>query len=69
MPTHSSVNLKGESSHSLCHFTQACVLPRHLSLQLTNTFELSLHMEGRQTTSTELTAGKELGDGAVSFKT
>lgn len=68
MPTHPSVNLKGESPHSLCHFTQACELPRHLSLLLTNTFELS-HTECRQTMSTKPTAGRELEDWAVSFKT
>lgn len=42
---------------------------RHLSLLLTNTSERSLHMEVRQTLSTEPIAGRELDDGAVSFKT
>lgn len=69
MPTHPSVNLKGESPHSLPHFTQVCALPHHLSLLLTNIFERSLHMEGRQTPSTESTAGRELDDEAASFKT
>ncbi len=69
MPTHPSVNLRGESPHSLPHFTQVCVLPHHLSLLLTNTFERSLHVEGRQTPSTETTVGRELDDGAASFKT
>lgn len=69
MQTHPSVNLKGKSPHSLCHFTQACALPYHLSLLLTNTFEHSLHTKGRQTLSTEPTVGRELDDGAGSIKT
>lgn len=70
MPTQPSVNLKGESPHFLCHFTYRPVrFQCHLSVLLTNTSERSLHTEVRQTLSTEPIAGRELDDGAVSFKT
>lgn len=69
MPTHPNVNMKRVSTHSLCHFTQACALPHHLSRLLTTTFERFLNMGGRQTPSTEPTAGREQDDGYASFKT